>query len=119
MRSHSASSGSRHRLASATVPIRCVALVAFLPMKVGVEPRSVHASVLMRGFLRSRPIAFGVPPQSGEGRRESGWRLGGGERLAKFVQGHLVSIVAIRRRRLLCLSKTRKVMSGWELYFPS
>jgi hypothetical protein len=36
-------------------------------------------------FVRSRPIALAIPPQSGEGVRESGWRLGRGEGLAKIV----------------------------------
>ena len=31
--------------------------------------------------------ALDIPPQPGEGVRESGWRLGRGERLAKCVQG--------------------------------
>ena len=38
--------------------------------------------------VRSRPIALGIPPQPGEGVRESGWRLGRGEGLAKFVESH-------------------------------
>lgn len=54
-------------------------MIAFLAMKVGVDPRTIGAFVLLSGFVRSRPIALRVPPQSGEGERESGWRLGGGE----------------------------------------
>ena len=42
----------------------------------------------IRLFVRPLPIALGVPPQSGEGVRQPGWRRGRGERLAKFVQGH-------------------------------
>jgi hypothetical protein len=38
--------------------------------------------------VRSIPISLGIPPQSGERVRESGWRHGRGERLAKTVQGH-------------------------------
>jgi len=44
--------------------------------------------VLLSGFVRSLPIALAIPPQSYEGVRQSGWRLGHGERLTKFVQGH-------------------------------
>jgi hypothetical protein len=36
-------------------------------------------------FVRSLPIALGIPPQSGEGRREPGWRLGRCERLTKII----------------------------------
>jgi hypothetical protein len=66
-------------LASATVPIGCVALIAFLAMQVSVNPRTIASFILLRGFVRPRPITFGVPPQSGQGDRESGWRLGCGE----------------------------------------
>jgi hypothetical protein len=48
----------------------------------------LDAFVLLRGFVRSRPIALGIPPQASEGVRESGWRLGCGDGLAEFVQGH-------------------------------
>ena len=48
-------------------------------MQVGVHPRTLDAFVLLSGFVRSRPIALGIPPESGEGVRESGWRLGRGE----------------------------------------
>jgi len=51
-------------------------------------PRSLDAFVLLRGFVRPLPVALSIPLQRGEGVRESGWRLGRGERLAKFVQGH-------------------------------
>jgi hypothetical protein len=53
-----------------------------------MNPRSLNAFVLLRGFMRSLPIAFGIPPQPCERMRESGWRFGRFERLAKFVQGH-------------------------------
>ncbi len=48
-------------------------------MQVGVHPRTLYAFVLLRRFVGSRPIALGIPPQSGEGECESGWRLGRGE----------------------------------------
>jgi hypothetical protein len=61
--------------------------------------RTVHKRLLHRGsdapvlltfpLVRpAAPIAPRIPPQSGEGVRESGWRLGRDERFAKFVQGH-------------------------------
>lgn len=38
--------------------------------------------------MRPSPSALAIPPQSGKGVRESGWRLGRGERLAENVHGH-------------------------------
>jgi hypothetical protein len=67
-----------------------------------VNPRPFDALVLLRGFVCSFLIALGVPPQPGKGVRESGWRRGRGERLAKIVQGHWVSIVAIKMSPRLC-----------------
>ena len=77
-----------HGLARPVVPIGCIALIAFLAMQVGVNPRSLDAFVLLGGLVRPLPVALAIPPQSDEGVGESGWRLGRGERLAKFVQGH-------------------------------
>jgi len=77
------------RFTSPVVPIGCVVLIAFLPVKVGMHPRTLDAFVLLGGFVRPRPIALGIPPQPGEGVRQSGRRLGRGERLAEFVQRHL------------------------------
>ena len=90
MLSHSSPSGSRQTgFARPAVPIRCVALVAFLTMQVGMNPRTFDAFVPLRGFVRSRPIALRIPPESGEGERESRWRLGRGEGLPEFVEGHV------------------------------
>jgi hypothetical protein len=75
-------------LARPAVLIRCVALVAFLAMEVGMHPRAILAFVVLRGFVRPRPIALGIPPQSGESVCQSRWRLARGKRLAKIVQGH-------------------------------
>jgi len=66
-------------LACPTIPVRCVALIAFLAMKVGVNPRTLDALVLLRGFVCSLPIALGIPPQPDEGVPKSGWWLGRGE----------------------------------------
>lgn len=40
-------------------------------MEVRVNPRAILAFVLLGGFVRSCPIALGVPPQSGEGETEA------------------------------------------------
>jgi hypothetical protein len=56
-----------------------------------VYPRTLDTFILLGGFVRPRPITLCVPPQSGEGVRESGWRRGRGEGLAEVVQSHLKS----------------------------
>ena len=78
-----------NRLSRPTVPIGGIVLIAFLAMQIGVNPRAILAFVPLGGFVRSLPIVFCVPPQSGEGEGEFWGRLIGGERLTKFVQGHL------------------------------
>ena len=77
-----------HGFTSPTIPVGGVALIALLAVEIRVNPRPLDAFVLLSGFVRSGPIALGIPPQPAEGARESGWRLGRGERLAKFIQGH-------------------------------
>ena len=44
-----------------------------------MNPRSPDAFVLLRGVVRLRPIALGIPPQPDKSVRESGWRFGRGE----------------------------------------
>jgi hypothetical protein len=73
------------RLSRPTVPVRCVALITFFAMQVGMNPRTLCAFVLLGGFVCSRPIALAVPPESSECVRESGWRLGRSERFAEVV----------------------------------
>jgi hypothetical protein len=75
-------------LPSPAVPVRRVIIIALLAVEIGMHPRPLDALVLLRGFVRPRPIALCIPPQPGEGVCESGWRLGRGEGLAKFVRGH-------------------------------
>ena len=72
--------------------ILSIALIAFLAMQIGVNPRSLEALILLGGFVRPIPIALSIPPQSGEGIRESGWRFGRGKRLAEVVEGHFQNI---------------------------
>jgi hypothetical protein len=64
-------------------------LIALLAVKISMHPRTLDAFVLLSRFVCTCPIAFPIPPQSGEGECESGWRLGRGERLAEIVQGHV------------------------------
>ena len=70
------------------LPIGCVALIALLAVKIGVNPRSLDAFVLLDGLVRPFPVAFAVPPQSGEGIRESGRRLGRVEGFTELFQSH-------------------------------
>jgi hypothetical protein len=65
--------------ASAMIPVRRVVLIAFLAVQICVNPRAILAFVLLGGFVRSFPVALGIPPQSGKGECESCWRLGRGE----------------------------------------
>jgi hypothetical protein len=53
---------SANRLAGTTVPIACVALVAFLAVQVGVNTRTSGAFVLLSRFVGPSPITFGIPP---------------------------------------------------------
>jgi hypothetical protein len=53
---------SAHGLARPVVPIRCVALIAFLTVQVRMHPRTVAPFVLLCGFVRPRPVALAVPP---------------------------------------------------------
>lgn len=76
-------------LASSPIPVCCVALIAFLAMEIRMHPRTLDAFVLLCGFVRSFPVALGVPSQPGKGVSESGWRLGRSEGLTEIVQGHL------------------------------
>ena len=59
-----------------------------LAMQVGMNPRTLDAFVLLRGFVRPCPIALGIPPKPGKCVRQSGWRLGRRERFTEIVQGH-------------------------------
>jgi hypothetical protein len=45
-----------------TIPVGCIALIAFLAMQVGVYPRTLGAFVLLSRFVGPRPIALGIPP---------------------------------------------------------
>jgi hypothetical protein len=53
---------SAHRLPRPTIPVGCVALIAFLAMQVGVHPRTLDAFVLLGGFVCLSPMALGIPP---------------------------------------------------------
>jgi len=51
----------------------------FIPASSGIVASRLTVFVLLSGFVRSRPIALAIPPQSVEGEGHSGWRLGRGE----------------------------------------
>ena len=56
-----------HGFTSPTTPVSGGALVAILAVDIRVNPRFLDALVLLGGFVRSRPISLGIPPQPGEG----------------------------------------------------
>jgi hypothetical protein len=80
---------SANRLPRPTIPVRCVALIASLPMQVGVHPRTLGAFVLLIRFVRPRAIGLRIPPQAHESGCEFRRRLGCDERLAEFVHRHV------------------------------
>lgn len=84
-----------------------------------MHPRTVAPFILLRGFVRPRPIALAIPPQSREGVRESGWRLGRGEGLAKFVQGHRVSLAGFACVSLLREHKRRDMKQTRGIELPA
>jgi hypothetical protein len=66
---------SANRLRRPTVPVGCVALIVFLPMQIGVDPRTLGAFVLQSRFVSLRPIALRIPPQPSEDEWESRRRM--------------------------------------------
>ena len=73
-----------------------------------MNPRTIASFILLRRFVRSLPIALAIPPQSGEGESESGWRIGCDEGLAEFVQGHPVECP----KRLSNMIRVRERVNG-------
>ena len=53
---------SANGLAYTTIPIGCVALIAFLAVKVGMHPRTLASFILLSRLVGSRPIVLGIPP---------------------------------------------------------
>jgi len=77
-----------HRLFRPAIPVLRIALITFLAMQVGVNPRPFDALVPLGGLVCPPPIALAIPPQTSERVRESVWQFGRYERLAKVVYGH-------------------------------
>lgn len=73
---HPAPPGKRACPPDRTNTLRCPDRLPY--EQVCVNPRSLDAVILLSGFMRSRPIAFDVPPQSGEREGESWGRFGRG-----------------------------------------
>src|SRR5579859_1128346 len=73
-------------LARSSIPIGCVGGVSFFAMQVGVNPRAVWAFVLLGGLVSARPVAFCVPPESGEGVGETLRRARVFQRVAEFFE---------------------------------
>ena len=51
-----------HRLGRPLVPISRVAVIAFLAMEIGMNPRPVAALDLLSRFVAACPFALSVPP---------------------------------------------------------
>jgi len=49
-------------LAGATIPVLRVRVVTFFAMQIRVNPCTCGAFVLLSRLMRSRPVAFGIPP---------------------------------------------------------
>lgn len=56
----------RHLSLRGSVPVRSVAAVSFLPMKVGVNPGGLCSVLVLDGRVRVLPAPFCVEPQSSE-----------------------------------------------------
>ena len=68
----------RRRLARARIPVAGVALVAFLPVQVGMHPRPVGSANGLRERMRLVPLAERVMPQRQQGAAQPGRRRGPG-----------------------------------------
>jgi hypothetical protein len=91
-----------NRLSRPTIPVRCVALIAFLAMQVGVNPTTIGSFVLLGRLVGTFPNAFAVPPYAEERRCEPCWWFGCGEGLVKIVTVMLAAHVAIKLRQACC-----------------
>jgi len=60
---HSASSDLRQTGLPAGCTIHRIVLITFFAVQIGMHARPLDALVLLRGLVRSRPIALGIPPQ--------------------------------------------------------
>jgi hypothetical protein len=91
------------RFPGAAVPVRCIALIAFLPVEVGVHPRALEVFDLLSAFMGAGPIAFRIPPEARHWKRQVGRRIWGIERVAKIIYGHdSIPVLKLNGYRRMC-----------------
>ena len=91
------------RFPSTAVPVRCIALIAFLSVEVGMNPRSRRIFDLLSAFMGTRPVAFGIPPEARERQGQVGRRICGVERVAKIIYGHCsIPVLKLNGYRRMC-----------------
>ena len=77
-----------------TIPVACVALVAFFAMQICVNRHSVAGFKVIYQRVGSCPVTLGIPPQRCQGREQIGvWG---------FVCQRLSKIRCIHNDRILC-----------------
>ena len=54
-------------LSRSAVPIGGVGVISSFAVEVGMNPGAIAAFVLLGGLMGAGPVAFGVPPEAGEG----------------------------------------------------
>jgi hypothetical protein len=77
----------------AGVPVIGVPVDALLAMEIGVDRHTLFGGERIDQGVGLRPVAFGVPPESGERRGEIGGRGGSSERGLEFGGSHGPGIV--------------------------
>ena len=70
------------------IPVVGVRLLALSAMKIGVDGHGVRRLHIVDEVMRAGPVAFAVPPESDERRRETGGRSGIGEGGGEFGGTH-------------------------------
>ena len=70
------------------IPIVGVPCLALFLVQVGVNGHSISGFKLIHQRMRSRPVSFGVPPQSGQRRGQRCRRFFAAQRRAEFICGH-------------------------------
>ena len=76
------------RLVGAAIPVARVRDVAFFAMEIGVHPGCIRGLFGLGEFVRLVPVAFGVPPEGGEQRRQRCRGLRLRERGAELLECH-------------------------------
>jgi len=76
------------KLASSPVPVTRVGSISLFAVQVGMNPGARRILVLLCRFMGPLPIAFGIPPQTGEGKAQMAGRLFAQHGMAEFLESH-------------------------------